>query len=205
MGFYIFIIISLFVSLLMWLVGLFSTKLREKLLFFVKKERSRLKLTLAYLLAFPALIVIILILQMNNMVEKQQKVATFTDPVTGLMWQDEKYPVEKKNWNYAVAYCEDIDYAGFYDWRLPSYNELFSIVDYRKHEPAIKKGLKNMPSNKFRPSGIGGLSKENKTYWSSSSDITLAKNAWFVNFDYGFTGTSDKQKAEYYIRCVRDK
>ncbi|PLX81810.1 MAG: hypothetical protein C0617_15855 [Desulfuromonas sp.] len=42
---------------ILWLVGLFSVALRNALLFFVKKNRSRLKLTIVYGLLLPSLLV----------------------------------------------------------------------------------------------------------------------------------------------------
>ncbi len=56
---------------------------------------------------------------------------TVTDLATGLMWMqdDSGYGME---WQDALAYCEDLEYAGHTDWRLPNAKELQSIVDYTR-------------------------------------------------------------------------
>ncbi len=69
---------------------------------------------------------------------------TITDFATALMWQkgyagdvNGDGEIEKFKWRGARAYCEESDYAGFQDWRMPNINELMSIVDYSRSYPAI--------------------------------------------------------------------
>ncbi|WP_372757337.1 DUF1566 domain-containing protein [Mariniflexile sp.] len=61
---------------------------------------------------------------------------TITDKATGLMWSknDSKRGM---NWEDALAYAENSDYAGYTDWRLPNVKELQSIVEYSGRFPAI--------------------------------------------------------------------
>ena len=33
------------------------------------------------------------------------------------------------NWELALAHCETLSFAGYSDWRLPSRNELQSLID----------------------------------------------------------------------------
>lgn len=56
---------------------------------------------------------------------------TVTDRATGLMWMKED---SKKGmtWEEALAYCENLEWAGYTDWRLPNAKELQSIVDYTR-------------------------------------------------------------------------
>jgi hypothetical protein len=56
------------------------------------------------------------------------------DRVTGLMWDGGYHPHEQ--WSEALAWCEDSDYGGFDDWRLPDRNELASLIDYSLVDPA---------------------------------------------------------------------
>ena len=53
---------------------------------------------------------------------------TWTDPATGLMWtkKDNGYDV---NWQQAKDYCQNLQFAGFSDWRLPVIDELLGIYD----------------------------------------------------------------------------
>jgi len=59
-----------------------------------------------------------------------------TDTKTGLMWQKETAP-RTYTWQEAVEYCKNLTLAGYDDWRLPTIEELFSIVDYERFRPAI--------------------------------------------------------------------
>ena len=52
------------------------------------------------------------------------------DAGTNLYWQ--KDPAQADTWKEALSYCENLEYAGFDDWRLPNKNELLSLVDYSK-------------------------------------------------------------------------
>lgn len=54
---------------------------------------------------------------------------TISDLATGLMWM--KSDSQKgMNWEEALGYAENLEYAGYTDWRLPNAKELQSIVDY---------------------------------------------------------------------------
>ncbi len=69
---------------------------------------------------------------------------TVTDTATGLMWMQ----VDSGhlgagdamdgalNWEQALAFAENLDYAGYTDWRLPDAKELESIVDYARSPDA---------------------------------------------------------------------
>ncbi len=56
---------------------------------------------------------------------------TITDLATGLMWMqdDSGYGMD---WQDALSYCENLDEAGYTDWRLPNAKELQTIVDYTR-------------------------------------------------------------------------
>lgn len=56
---------------------------------------------------------------------------TITDSATGLMWQTADDGVTR-DWEEALSYAENLEYAGHDDWRLPSVKELQSIVDYTR-------------------------------------------------------------------------
>lgn len=64
-------------------------------------------------------------------------------------------------------------FAGQSDWRLPSEEELLSLVDYSKNFPAINVTLfAYLPTNNY--------------FWSASSDANIAVNAWVVSFSDGY-------------------
>ncbi|MCG8124680.1 MAG: DUF1566 domain-containing protein [Candidatus Thiodiazotropha taylori] len=80
---------------------------------------------------------------------------TVTDAAMELMWQasDDGQP---RDWSQALCYCEDLELAGYRDWRLPNIKELQTLVDYRYSEPAIDPKL-------FRQKDKAGW------FWSSTT------------------------------------
>ena len=56
---------------------------------------------------------------------------TIADHATGLQWMAAD-SVDGMDWGDALAWCEDLDSAGYDDWRLPDAKELQSIVDYER-------------------------------------------------------------------------
>ena len=115
----------------------------------------------------------------------REKKETFVDKDTNLMWQDSSKNVER-TWQSAIDYCKDLNYAGYNDWRLPTYYELIGIVDYSRYNPAIKRGFKNTVSNR---------------YWSSEY-VSDSGNAWYVYFKGGYSDDGNKS-GNLYVRCVR--
>ena len=92
------------------------------------------------------------------------------DHVTGLMWQYKNDGIAR-NWQDALAYCENLKLGGFSDWRLPNVSELESIFDYGHFDPTID-------SNFFLIEGGG----ESRKHWTST---TLPP--WKYD-DYAFIG-----------------
>ncbi|MBR6421898.1 DUF1566 domain-containing protein [bacterium] len=85
------------------------------------------------------------------------------DSKTNLFWQ--KTSVSGKTWPEALAYCEGLNYAGHDDWRLPNKNELASLVDYSKSNPASS--FPGLPAENFVTSTftmtIGAVAIDMKT------------------------------------------
>ena len=87
-----------------------------------------------------------------DMLFLNQKNGTLTDNVTGLIWtkctmgdsgvmdstDDCTGYHETYTWQDAIDACEDLDFGGRTDWKLPTFSELSSIVDYGSSNPAIK-------------------------------------------------------------------
>lgn len=85
---------------------------------------------------------------------------TVTDTRTGLMWQQDDGG--QMNWLSAINYCENLDLAGYSDWRMPNRNELQSLVDYSEYNPAINTAMFSDPTA--------------QRYWASTS--LTSQYAW---------------------------
>jgi hypothetical protein len=112
---------------------------------------------------------------------------TVTDNVTGLQWQ-QAAPATTYTQAAALAYCTGLSLGGHTDWRLPSYVELFSIVDFGAYNPSINGTVfPGTPADYF---------------WSSTPYAGASGGAWVVFFNFGYaygfvvSGTGS-------ARCVR--
>lgn len=113
--------------------------------------------------------------------------ATATDVNTGLSWQRQGNP-KAGPWELACNYCEWLTLDGFTDWRLPTINELQTIVNYGAYNPAIHKEI------------FPGI--KSSWYWSATSYAGDSTVAWVVDFSAG--GVDGTYKTDsYYVRCVR--
>lgn len=107
------------------------------------------------------------------------------DTTTNLIWQDNITPTLIQ-WAYAITYCESLVHGGQDNWRLPNSNELYSLADINKANPAISSVFQNTI---------------NAQYWSSTTYIATT-SAWYVSFIDGDDGTNNKD-SQYNVRCVR--
>ena len=118
---------------------------------------------------------------------------TVTDNCTGLIWQKETADTngdgqvvidgaDSLPWCDALAYCENLDFAGHDDWRLPNVQELQSIVDYGRHNPSIDP--------------VFGASHFS---WSSTSHVGNPHSAWGINVGV-VLGSKDRDSL---VRAVR--
>lgn len=129
---------------------------------------------------------------------------TVIDNSTGLMWMScalgqswtttdntcTGSPI-KMQWNQmseVAKFNQSGGFAGKQDWRLPNINELRSIVEDCRSDPAINTVLfPNTASAKF---------------WTSSPYVGLASNAWVVDFGQGRDNFELKSNSNY-VRLVR--
>jgi hypothetical protein len=112
------------------------------------------------------------------------KDGTVSDNVTGLMWEQASgYGTNAQ----VIAYCANLSLAGHCDWRVPSWIELQSIVDYAS-SPAIN------------PTYFPGTASTD--YWASTLAAGVASNGWRVNFSAGNAGWASLSEAAY-VHCVR--
>ena len=127
----------------------------------------------------------------SKLLRWQREGEVVTDTKLGLTWQDNSAVKNtKKRWKVAKKYCQNLSIEGYSDWRLPSYDELLTIVDYDKYNPAIMPSFKNVSTSDL--------------YWSSSVYVSDSQYAWIVLFKDGYTDYFYLTN-EYYVRCVRGR
>ncbi len=71
---------------------------------------------------------------------------TLTDHVTGLMWQQD--PGAKMTWDEAAAAAASFRLGGYDDWRLPTIEELYSLIDFNGRDPS---GYEGSSTDGMRP------------------------------------------------------
>lgn len=110
------------------------------------------------------------------------------DGLRDLTWSRTNVGSERMNWKDADAACRSLNLAGHQDWRLPTIQELLSIVDYERKEPAIDTAL---------------FDCEPSWYWTSTpAAASPADCAWFVYFGDGLSNWNSRG-ADCYVRAVR--
>ena len=111
---------------------------------------------------------------------------TVTDTTTGLIWQQATAgPME---WEDAMNYCKCLTLGGYNDWRIPTIEELFNLVDRSRYNPAID-------TDAF-PDTVSS------DYWSSTTYAYGTDGAWCVYFSYG-GGGYDGKSSSLCVRTVR--
>lgn len=123
---------------------------------------------------------------------------TIQDIKTGLMWVKNPHTdlsdefKGEMTWQDAKDACEELDFAGYDDWRMPTVEELRVLVDYTKGgksgEPAIDASV--FPDTKC------------SWYWTSTPTAWGAGCAWIVVFNGGYVDGSDLDSRRY-VRPVR--
>lgn len=105
--------------------------------------------------------------------------AAVLDKETGLVWAADANLFETKIWSNAIYYCADqVDLGGRKGWRLPTIEELASLLDTSQNNPALPLGYDSYFSNvQF------GEQYDQICYWSSTPRYGFEANprAWFVN------------------------
>jgi hypothetical protein len=110
------------------------------------------------------------------------------DKETGLVWE-RSTSATVYNWLDAQSICVQAGIGGRRGWRLPTIDELASLVDPTQNNPAL-------------PSGHLFTDVYAAYYWSSTAKASDLNYAWSVVFSNGVVFSFAKSSS-YYVRCVR--
>lgn len=125
-------------------------------------------------------------LYVNNDFAKNED-GTVIDHATGLVWQQSgtRYPL---TWQDTQKYIDRLNkdrFAGIHTWRIPSVNELMSILTETPHAQDLC--LESVFDTTQR--------------WLWSADRKSFTAAWYAGIDFGFIAWQD-MSALYYVKAV---
>lgn len=138
---------------------------------------------------------------------------TISDKCTNLLWQkstsntqENPNPVNQTTWSTAPTYCSNLNLGKESGWRVPTIQELFTIVNY-----STTNGIYTYPVFDF------GDSNETGFYlWSSTADVNNSVNighppvAWAIQFTdvnsaNGGSVNSYNEASPLEVRCVNSQ
>jgi len=110
------------------------------------------------------------------------------DKETGLVW--ERQPsTGAGDWFNRRTRRYNLEVGGRKGWRVPTIEELASLVDTSQPAPTL-------------PAGHPFINVQSSVYWSATTDAGDTSGAWAVNFNGGGVGASDKTNS-HFVWCVR--
>jgi hypothetical protein len=114
--------------------------------------------------------------------------AAVLDKETGLVWEQSPQTTTHQ-WSSARLECTSRTVSGRSGWRLPSVNELTSLIDTTNTTPVL-------------PTGHPFSNVMSSRYWSATTSADLPTLAWNGNFDDG--EVASYLKASFlFVWCVR--
>jgi len=120
------------------------------------------------------------------------------DKETGLVWEQSP-SATPLFWEHALNICRARNIGGRRGWRLPTLEELYSLVDDTQSNPSLPAGH---PFSNVQPSG----------YWSATTPASVPNNAFVVSFGAGCPTCNTLfaplkqgifETDKYYIWCMR--
>jgi len=122
--------------------------------------------------------------------------AAVRDNETGLVWEQSP-STSTFSWAITISFlataafhCNDLKLGNRTGWRLPTIQELASLVDRSQSNPALPAGH---PFNNVQSS---------RQWWSATTIATFASHAWSVDFSLGEV-RNDDEASNGFVWCVR--
>ncbi len=114
------------------------------------------------------------------------------DKETCLVWEQSP-DTTARTWTDALSHCFKRIVGDRKGWRLPTIEELATLVDDTQSNPALPSG------HPFDTDAV-----QSSWYWSSTTNASDATGAWYVNFNSGNVyDVSYKGSNNFYVWCVR--
>jgi hypothetical protein len=117
--------------------------------------------------------------------------AAVLDKETGLVWEQSPSTLTF-SWAFAQAECNFLTTGGRLAWRLPTVQELASLVD-----PGVP------PPGPKLPSGHPFSDVQSDIYWSATTYDADTTAAWVVSFTDGSAEVRGGKSNDRYVWCVR--
>jgi hypothetical protein len=113
------------------------------------------------------------------------------DKETCLVWEQSP-DTTTGTWTNAHSHCFSQKVGGRKGWRVPTIEELLTLVDDTQSAPMIPAELKTLTSNVQSP-----------FYWASTTSAFNPTFAWFVNMAVGRALSITKTTDGFQVWCVR--
>jgi hypothetical protein len=101
---------------------------------------------------------------------------TVTDRATELIWMKSDSG-KTMDWQQALRFAEELEHAGYDDWRLPNVKELQGIVDYRRAPDARDPSLRTAAIDP-----VFQLTDQESWFWTSTTHLEHRFGAYYVCF-----------------------
>ncbi len=112
----------------------------------------------------------------------------FKDKETSLVWQDSQDNVELSITYYqSQEHCSNLVIGKYNNFRIPTMDELQTIIDYKNYDSAITNGFDYVA---------------NEAYWTTTPFADDEKVVWLIHFKRGERLVKDKHY-DRHIRCVQ--
>jgi len=121
------------------------------------------------------------------------------DKETGLVWEQSPGDTDGdgdvdnddlRDWFNALVHCYTKEVGGRKGWRLPTIEELASLVDTSQPAPTL-------------PAGHPFTNVQSSNYWSATSDALFSSAALDVTFSNGAVLNAGKSTSRLFVWCVR--